>query len=479
MHISVIAVLLFFESLISGPTYKHGAVGFPKTFNPLYARTDPEKMVSSLVFKGLFRYDENQNIVPELADSFKVSEDGLSYEVTLKDSLKWHNGKPINANDVLYTASKSPVLREVSTDKIDERTVRFNLPNKFSPFLDILTLQIVPADSENNNDGIFIFGSGDFRILRVKTDKSLIKEVIIGTKDTKYSFKKTVFKFYENEDALMNAYKLGEINGFLSSGRFLWDNIKDFRVSFLGRYYVLIFNTKSKLMENANIRKGLASSIDYDKLFDSIISQRGIKANGPLSYTWSESEDIKFLEFSESSEKEVDPENKINIYYVFGELNSEVAKFVKKSWEKIGYSVDIFEIPQENLLSSIKRAKDFDVILMGQEVSMDPDRYVFWHSTQGGENGLNFGKYKSLRVDKALEEGRKAQDREERKKHYSIMQKVFIDEVPAIFLYHPTFHFYISNEIERVNLGNIYYPWEIFKNFSSWKIMPISNLQTE
>ena len=127
------------------------------------------------------------------------------------------------------------------------------------------------------------------------------------------------------------------------------------------------------------------------------------------------------------------------------------------------------EIPAENLLANVRKHEDFDVLLLGEEVSRDPDRYVFWHSTQG-DTGLNFGGYKAVRVDKALEEGRSALDRQERIKHYGIMQKVFVEDVPAIFLYHPTFHFYLSKQITGVNLTNIYYPWEIFKSFKEWTL---------
>ncbi|MBU1016703.1 ABC transporter substrate-binding protein [Patescibacteria group bacterium] len=461
-------ILLFFESVLLGPTYKHGSVGFPKSFNPLYAKSDSEKMISSLVFRGLFKYNDNQELVPDLAESYKIAEDGLSYEVKLKDTVKWHNGEPITANDVLYTASKSSVLREISTDKIDDKTVRFNLPNKFSPFLDLLTLGIVPTNSEDSSS-LLMFGSGDFIVSRVKMDKSNIKEVFLITKNSSFQFRKIVFKFYENEGSLMSAYKLGEINGFLSKDRFVWDNISDFRVNFLGRHFVLSFNTKSKLLELAEDRKSLMEAIDYEKFFSTVINEKGIPANGPLSKTWAEDADLEFTKYEKAEEKDPDPEKVINFFYIAGAESARISQFIKNSWEKIGYTVNLQEIPAENLLANVRKHEDFDVLLLGEEVSRDPDRYVFWHSTQG-DTGLNFGDYKAVRVDRALEEGRSALDRQERIKHYGIMQKVFVEDVPAIFLYHPTFHFYLSKQITGVNLTNIYYPWEIFKSFKDWTL---------
>ncbi|MFH1566309.1 MAG: ABC transporter substrate-binding protein [bacterium] len=461
--------LLFFESIFLGPAYKHGVVGFPKDFNPLYAKSDSEKMVSNLVFRGLFKYNENQELIPDLAESYKIAEDGLSYEVKLKDNLKWHDGSLITANDVLYTASKSSILREISTDKIDDKTVRFNLPNKFSPFLDLLTLEIVPANSENNKN-LIMFGSGDFIVSRVKMDKSNIREVILVIKEPNYKFRKLIFRFYENEDALRSAYKLGEINGFLGKDRFIWDNIKDYRVNFLGRYFVLSFNTQSKIFESAETRKMFMNSIDYEKFFEEVIAEKGTPANGPLSKTWAEDSTLEFTKYDPPAEKEIDKDKVLNFYYISGEEHKKEATFIKDSWEKIGYTVNLQELSAENLLSEIRKHQDFDVLLLGNEVSRDPDRYVFWHSTQGTDKGLNFGKYKAVRVDKALEEGRNSLDREERIKHYGIMQKVFVEDVPAIFLYHPAFHFYLSKQIKGINLTNIYYPWEVFKNFKNWSL---------
>ncbi len=458
--------LFFLESLFLGPTYVHGVVGYPNSFNPLYAKSDSEKIVSGLLFKGLFKYDEGGAIVPDLAESYTVSDDGLSYDIKLKPNVFWHDGTPITANDILYTASKSPVLKEISTDKIDDRTVRFTLPNKFSPFLDLLTIGLVPAES-GASKGPMIFGSGDYKMARIKMDKANVKEVTLITNSPKYEFKKVVFRFFDSEDDLMNAYKIGEINGFLSKGRFIFDKVKDFRVSFYGRYFALIFNTKSKLLEAAEDRKVLSTAINYDYLFDNIIKERGVRANGPLSRTWAEDKDITFLNYVNPQIKERDENKVVNYYYVKGDLNKEISEYIKQSWENIGFTVNLYELSSENLLSTI-HSKDFDVLFIGQEVSRDPDRYVFWHSTQATDTGLNFGSYKSVRVDKALEEGRKALDEEERKKHYGIMQKVFADEYPAIFLYHPTFHFYVSDYMNGISLSGVYYPWDIFRSLKDW-----------
>ncbi len=77
---------------------------------------------------------------------------------------------------------------------------------------------------------------------------------------------------------------------------------------------------------------------------------------------------------------------------------------------------------------------DFQALLATQEIPSDPDQYLFWHSTQTG----NISRYKSPKIDKLLEDGRKTLDKTERKDIYFDFQKSIVEETPAIFLFHPT-----------------------------------------
>ena len=105
---------------------------------------------------------------------------------------------------------------------------------------------------------------------------------------------------------------------------------------------------------------------------------------------------------------------------------------------------------------------------MGQEVTRDPDRYVLWHSTQIDPPGLNFTGFESIRLDKALEEGRKELSQEERATHYDLLQRLLIQESPAIYLYHPGYKYYLNSRFKGLDLNNMYLPDERFWNFDKW-----------
>ena len=75
----------------------------PDKLDPALNSTVDGACLAILNFSGLFAYDENGQLVPELADSYEMSEDGMTYTFTMKDGLKWSDGEALDANDVLYS----------------------------------------------------------------------------------------------------------------------------------------------------------------------------------------------------------------------------------------------------------------------------------------------------------------------------------------------------------------------------------------
>jgi len=137
-----------------GGSFTEGVVGTPRFANPLFAVSDADRDVTTLVYSGLLRATEGGNLVPDLAKRFEISEDGLAYTFILKDDLVWHDGKPITADDIVFTVEKAqdPTLRSpkraswdgVTVEKINDKEVRFTLLQPYTPFLENTTMGILP-----------------------------------------------------------------------------------------------------------------------------------------------------------------------------------------------------------------------------------------------------------------------------------------------------------------------------------------------
>ncbi len=132
----------------------------PKSFNPIVAKETSTTMVTGLIFEGLTRTNGvTTEVEPNLAESWEVSEDGLTWIFHLRRDVQWFDGRPLTADDVVFTFNDLVYNEEIPSSardiftiegktfevsKIDSYTVKFELPVKFAPFLRGLSQEILP-----------------------------------------------------------------------------------------------------------------------------------------------------------------------------------------------------------------------------------------------------------------------------------------------------------------------------------------------
>ena len=136
------------------------------------------------------------------------------------------------------------------------------------------------------------------------------------------------------------------------------------------------------------------------------------------------------------------------------EAYQEIARLVQQQWKKIGVGVDI-EVLDPNTFQKRLTARNYDLLLFGQPLGYNLDAYPYWHSSQVKEGGLNLSQFKDFRVDTFLERARLEQNEEARLQILNELQEILVTEVPAIFLYSPTYHFALSSEVQNVTFNNL------------------------
>ncbi|MFA5318070.1 MAG: ABC transporter substrate-binding protein [Patescibacteria group bacterium] len=140
-----------------GGNYTEALTGSPKLINPLYSSINTiDSDISSLVFSGLLKKDNDNKLIPDLAEKFEVSEDQKIYTFFLKEDIVWHDETNFSADDVVFTFNaignseyKSPLklsFEGVKVEKIDEQTVKFILNEPYAAFLELLTVGIMPVN---------------------------------------------------------------------------------------------------------------------------------------------------------------------------------------------------------------------------------------------------------------------------------------------------------------------------------------------
>ena len=286
-----------------------------------------------------------------------------------------------------------------------------------------------------------------------------------------YPFKKLVLNFYKNEENLLQAFNLDRVD----SG--LFDNRQDIKKTerqvkvYKSRSYTAIFNAEKDYLNIEN-RKKIIKILDFENIFESQEYREAVRPFGPLSGTWAQSNSFVQINEKYETKDKVDIPSKLSIVIPNVPQALLVSKEIEKQLEKRDISAKVTTLEPKNFTNEI-RELDYDIVITAFEYGADPDRYVFWHSSQI-ESGLNFTNLESIRMDQAIEKGREELTISERKKHYDIFQEAFSAESPAFFILHPAQFLYYKKRI-LIPDDEIYKPSDIFDNFRQWEVLEKKN----
>ncbi|MFH0907029.1 MAG: ABC transporter substrate-binding protein, partial [bacterium] len=512
-----------------GGHYKEGILGQPRYINPVLAQTnDADRDLVQLIYSSLFKYDDQGNLVPDLAEKYEISQDGLSYDVFLKKNIVWHNQEPLNTDDVIFTIKtiqdseyKSPLRNNwqgVGIEKIDDFAVRFKLNNIYAPFLHNLTVGILPKHlwagisaqnfplAEYNLKPI---GSGPYKFedLNIKDKNGKIESIELIRNDNFYLLfkdklqgpfiKKITLSFYDDQEGLIDAYKRGKIDGLSFLSAIDQSKIKRYFNVFeikLPVYYAVFFNqTKNKALADKTVRLALSYATNKQELIDKTLNGKGIITNSPLLPDWPghtlETNNYEFaLEHAQNileeanwtdSDEDGIREKTINNEEVKLEITllttdwaelKQTAELIKEQWEKIGAQINLEIVDTGVIQQDYLRPREYQALLFGEVLGADPDPFAFWHSSQRKDPGLNLALYQNLKVDKLLEDARQTLNKEERITKYTEFQKLLIEDIPAIFLYNPSYLYPVNKKVKGISIEKLATYSQRFSQIENWYI---------
>lgn len=508
---------------VRGGDYIEGIAGYPKTINPLYAvNRDVDSDLSYLIYSRLYTYDKQGQIKFDLINKVDISPDGKEYTLSLKNNVKWQNGEKLNADDVAFTYSliqdpayRSPLffsLQDVTLEKIDDLTIKFVLPVAYSAFPNLLTFGILPQSAWANitASGFTLselnlkpIGSGPYQFMSlVKNKNGEIKEYRLTLNNDYYGdkpyIKNIIFKFFPDPAELVAAFNDGQIDGLSylpleQKKDLLAQNSLVFHE--LGRPQInaIFLNpANQKALSNLKVRQALAMAINKDAIISNVLSGAAFPATGPIlptspfynkdltTYSYNQASAAALLKealtttITKGSGKKKQilgtevATLEIALTIVDTLENNLVVNQIKSDWEKIGVKVTIKSVPVEQVSDEIIHLKNYQALLYGEVVGADPDVYAFWHSSQAGDKGLNLANYNNPAVDKLLESGRVALDLSDRLATYKKFQELVTADVPAIFLYVPSYSYVQTKKIKGFDGTNIIEAADRFASINNW-----------
>jgi peptide/nickel transport system substrate-binding protein len=364
----------------------------------------PDELTTKLS-EGLTSVDQNGNVGPSIAKSWESPDGGKTWIFKIDTNKKWQDGKKVKASDIIYEFS------DATSEAVDDQTIKFSLNNQFAAFPVIVSKPLLKSG---------LVGLGDWKVSKLSLSGGYLQKIDI--KDTKSN--KITYKFYPSEDRLKLAFKLGEIDEMYNLQEidtFLnWKTINITKDIGYNNFVGIFFNTDDENLKSKELRQSLAYAINKDG-FD------GERAIGPVSpLSWGYNPQVK--QYIRDVEKAKDAKDtKITLSTLPNLLKT--AEKIKKDWDEVGVICDIqvvTDVPD-----------NYQAFLATVDIPKDPDQYSLWHSTQ---METNISHFKNPRIDKLLEDGRTELDQEVRKKIYLDFQRFIVEDVPAVFLYHPTFY---------------------------------------
>lgn len=512
------------EVATAGGTFTEGIVGTPRFVNPVLAVTRADKDLSALIFDGLMVLGNDGMLIPNVAESVTISEDGLTYNVILRNDVAFHNGAPLTAKDVLFTVEhiQDPMLTSplranfdgVRLEVIGDHEINFILPEPYAPFIENLTFGILPEHiwkdvsneefpfSQRNSEPI---GSGPYTIGKIVRNASGIPETYILKPYNAYHrgvprIETFTLVFFANETLLSEAFQAHTIDAVAGIDQ---SHLSTFGIDEqthevirmpLPRTFALFFNqNRSAALRDAAARKALDTAIDRTALIARTLNGYALPLTGPVpagfgvtisaSNTLPETSPLdaarailrdagwKLNTETGIWEKNLDgtlTPLSFNISTINNPAFEETAEYISATWKELGVDVSVKQFEQSDLTQSIIRPRDYEALLFGTQVGRSLDLYSFWHSSQRNDPGLNIALYANITIDSILSEARTKTDTTVRGEALARFNEEILKENPAIFLYQPELLYIFPHTVVKSTLGGVSEPYERFHAVHTW-----------
>lgn len=514
-----------------GGTLVEGSVGTARLINPLLTVSQSDEDITQLIYSGLMRVLPDGSLIPDLAESYTVSEDGTVYTFVIRQGATFHDGTPVTSADVAFTvkAAQNPEIKSshradwdgVSVSTPDTRTVVFKLPHAYAPFVYNTTVGILPShlwtkvpfsDFHFSNLNTHPIGSGPYRVASTEKDETgavtrynfaPFKDFTLGVP----YLENISFIFYSNENDLIQALNDGTIDSIsgIAPSELKRVTRTDLHITdpSLPRIFGVFLNqNRNVVLADAAVREALNAAIDKQYLLKKVFNGFGIEIQGPLGelnrqeamletptpltpamthsatsspslqYTAKAREILKRGGWTFDTASGTWKKNKQTLAFSLSTADEPElvasAHAIADMWRMAGINVSVGVYPISELHNNVIRPRSYDAIFFGEVIGRERDLFAFWHSSQRNDPGLNLALYANAKADTLLSNARTAASSKDRIKQYTLFEELVAKDHPAVFVYSPDFIYLTPREVRGITLGTLSTPSERFSNVYEW-----------
>jgi peptide/nickel transport system substrate-binding protein len=521
--VSVIILVLFVQRFsllrdyfivreaVQGGIYKHGVVGEADKINPLFLQNEAEESISKLVFSGLTTIVDGQ-AQPEVAEKWE-NPDATTYIFYIKDNVFWHDGQKLTVDDVVFTLNliqnpdtrtpKNTIWKGVTYEIMPGNAIKFKLPNAYPGFLKVCSEPILPkhilekVDPKNIKVAEYNqapVGTGPYLFDRFD-QVGANSEVVLKRNDNYYKKSRPLIDevrvvFFENENDLVSSISRRQIDGTDSINGFT--KVENISATVTQRIYLpaytsVLFNYKSSILSQKDNRLAVIAALDRADILKSIdledsaiygpllpgspgynAKQRGQANNLALS-----KELIEKSGFKKNDGEYFTKDGKvfeIRFAFIDTDHGRKIATAVSEQLKKAGIKVSLEPYDAVNFNQNVVRPRNFDLVLIEQNVGLDSELYSFWHSSQISDPGQNLTGYKDRKIDKLLEQSRKSSDRTYIAERNTQIEQAIIDDGAAYYIYRDSAKTVFSDKVAVVKQNRVSRAIDVLNTIDNWYI---------
>jgi len=447
------------------------------TLNPIVMATRYDRYVVNYLFTPLVGLDRNLQAIPALADSWEISEDGLTYRFELNEKATYSNGQPVRASDVVYTLAKiaDPNTGAVQahdafahldlagTRAIDDHTVEVKFSERKAGqlvrFNDVLVVpeQVYSLGDFRKDFVMRAVGSGPYEVVR----RVVGNEIVLQRRKTYWRerphIETVVLKVINDHVTAFQALKSGELDeSIIASDTWLREhnNPQSTRTLNFQRFYGLNYNFiawngRNPKLADKRVRRAMAMCIPVEAVIQNLFQGTGRALSGPfLPDDWAYNPTVPVVRYDPQAALELleqagwkdtnsdgvlDQNGKpfrIEMLLMSGSATTQqFGQMVQSELKKIGVQVDLRLMDGT---AAIERmfAGDYDAGYLSWDLDIDNDPFGIFHSSQFAPKGHNFVFYSNPEADRLLEEGRRELDQAKRKEIYWQLHALLAEDQP-------------------------------------------------
>lgn len=464
-----------------------GVLGRPSSITPLTARTQVDRDLVALLFRGLVRAGPGSTMLPDLAERWSVEAKGARWTFHLRDDAFWHDGVPVTSADVVFTVRSlqdpgyagplAATWARVSVAAPDARTVRFELGDPVGSFLEATALPLLPAhildgfpvDSLADHDfARHPTGNGAFVLVDLDADRAILEPVmpqvddpavplddpIAGVPSRAPRLARLELRFYDTAEELEAAFAAGAVDaaGDLppAAAVALAKSTPGARAL---RYpattlTAIAFNLRSPTgpFSDQRARRALLAAVDRRALIDELLGGAGSRASTPIPpSSWAyDAKAAPAVAFNRQAAvkglKDAGWRRPDKAWIAPGAakpfaltllapdaaanpIANAVAVDVAAAWTSLGLKTQVEDLAPGEFVERL-RAGDYTAAIVDVNIGLDPDLYPLLASSQVREGGANVSGLQNGALDRALEAARAPGSEAVRMKSYRDLQQL-------------------------------------------------------